>query len=342
MIGRRLVIKSGAAVVASLAVPAFRSLAADGSASTAQGVYSAPGLSFAALFLANSLGTWKKNGLTADVKQVHGGPLAMASLMNGESAFAAVASSDPVVSWDKGIKTQAVAVFTGSLALQMTAHKDWLAKVGKSPESPVEDRIKALKGARIGVATIGGGPAQYLRYVLRKAGIDPDRDATIVATGFGATRMAALRTKQVDVTIGDAPEADQVADEGFGSLFIDLGNDMPEFREFAYTVLSVLPETADKNPELVRRIAHSIKDANETIHSDVDAAVQVLVGIYNNKVDPKILKRAILRDQNAYTPGCLMTQAMWNNNFNAALATKMISTKPPSVEGQFWTNKYLS
>jgi NitT/TauT family transport system substrate-binding protein len=345
MIERRLFIKSGASVVASLALPntyISKVFAADAGPLPVRGVYSAPGLSFAAIFLANALGTWKKNGLTAEVSQVHGGPLAMAALTNGESAFSAVASSDPVISWDKGIKTKAVAVFTGSLALQATAHKDWLTKTGKSAESPIEDRLKSLKGARIGVATIGGGPAQYLRYALRKVEIDPERDVTILATGFGATRMAALRTKQVDLTVGDAPEADQVTEEGFGALYINFGQDVPEFREFAYTILSVLPETADKNPELVRRIAHSIKDANETIHKDVDAAVNILTAIYNGKVDAKILKRAILRDQNAYTPGCAMTQAMWENNFAAALATGMISAKPPVAEGQFWTNQFLS
>lgn len=344
MIERRLLIKSGAIVVASLSLPGIpRAFAqANGEPMRANGVYSAPGLSFAPIFIANHLGTWKENGLTTEIRQVQGGPLAMASITNGESTFAAVASSDPVIGWDKGIKTLAVAVFNGSLALQMTAHKDWMHKAGVTPDSPIESRLKSLKGARIGASTIGGGPAQYLRYILRKGGIDPDQDVKILATGFGASRMAALRTKQVDVTIGDAPEADQVAEEGFGALYIDLARDVPEFREFAYTVLSVLPTTADKNPELVRRIAHSVKAASNLIHSNVDAAVDILRGTYNNTVDAKILKRAILRDQTAYTPGCLMTQTMWENNFNAAASTGMISAKPPVAEGGFWTNKFLS
>ena len=49
----------------------------------------------------------------------------------------------------------------------------------------------------------------------------------IVAVGFGAARMAALRTKQVDVTVGSAPESDQVEIDGFGRLYIDCTNDVP-------------------------------------------------------------------------------------------------------------------
>src|SRR5262249_17020665 len=107
------------------------------------------------------------------------------------------------------------------LAMQFTARKDWMSRVGVSPKSALADKLKAFRGARIGASTIGGGPAQYTRYLARTAGIDPEHDMKILAVGFGAARMAALRTKQVDVTVGDAPEADQVELEGFGELFLN-------------------------------------------------------------------------------------------------------------------------
>ena len=69
----------------------------------------------------------------------------------------------------------------------------------------------------------------------------------IVAVGFGAARMAALRTKQVDVTVGSAPESDQVELEGFGALFLDCTNEVPLFREFPYTVAVVTPQFAERS-----------------------------------------------------------------------------------------------
>jgi len=148
------------------------------------------------------------------------------------SNFAGVASTDPVVGWEKGIKTLSVAAFTGSLAMQFTARKDWMSRVGVSPKSTLADKLKAFRGARIGASTIGGGPAQYTRYLARTAGIDPEHDMKILAVGFGAARMAALRTNQVDVTVGDAPEADQVELEGFGELFLNCSHEVPIFKEF--------------------------------------------------------------------------------------------------------------
>src|SRR5204862_2141868 len=110
-----------------------------------KGVYSTPGLSFAAIFLADRTGLWAKYGLEAGVKQVQGGPLAMVALTNREAQFAGVASTDPVIGWDKGVKTLTISAFTGSLDMQITARNDWMSRIGMSPKSPLEEKLKAFK-----------------------------------------------------------------------------------------------------------------------------------------------------------------------------------------------------
>jgi ABC-type nitrate/sulfonate/bicarbonate transport system substrate-binding protein len=305
-----------------------------------KGVYSAPGLSFAALFLADRAGLWSKNGIQAEVKQVQGGPLAMVALTNRESQFSGVASTDPVVGWGKGIKTLSVFAFTGSLDMQITAHKDWLAKVGMSPQSSLEDRLKALKGARVGASTIGGGPAQYTRYLARSVGLDPERDMQIVAVGFGAARMAALRTKQVDVTVGSAPEADQVELEGFGDLYVDCTNEVPLFREFPYTVAIVTPQFAEEQPEVVRRIVQTLGQANDMFHTRFGEAVDILKQ-FSPKVPPKAIELALERAKNSYPRGGRMTEKMWENNLKVAADLKMTPTVLPAREGELWTNRFV-
>jgi NitT/TauT family transport system substrate-binding protein len=340
MIKRREFLKgAGSAGVAS-ALLIGRSLAQQ-PAITAKGVYAAPGLSFSAIFLASRTGLWAKNGLTADLKQVQGGPLSMVALTNHEAHFAGVASTDPVVSWEKGIKTLAVGAFTGSLAMQFTARKDWMSKVGVSPTSSLQDKLKAFKGARIGASTIGGGPAQYTRYLARTVGLDPERDMKILAVGFGAARMAALRTNQVDVTVGDAPEADQVELEGFGELFLNCAHEVPLFREFPYTVVLVTPELANEQPDLVRRVAQTLGQANDMFTTKFGEAVDILKQQFAS-VPAKAMERALERDRDSYPRGCRMTATMWENNIKVAVDTKMISAPLPTGEGQLWTNKFLS
>jgi NitT/TauT family transport system substrate-binding protein len=344
MMRRRTFLKGvGSATALSLPlIPAInrRSRAQGSGPISVRGAYAAPGLSFAGIFLANRAGLWAQNGLNVDLKQLQGGPLSIAALTNHEVDFVGVASTDPMISWDKGIKTLAVGAFTGSLVAQFTARKDWMEKVGVSTSSPIEAKLKALKGARIGASTIGGGPAQYTRYLARTNGLDPDTDMKILAVGFGASRMAALRTNQVDVTIGDSPEADQIETEGFGQLFINCA-ELPLFREFPYTLLVVAPEFAEKQPEAVRRVVHSIGQANNLFYNDLGSVIDMLQK-ENSALDPKAVARALERDKSGYPRDARMTAAMWQNNVKVAVSTKMVNSNPSADEGVMWTNKFVA
>lgn len=343
MIERRKVLKGiGGAFAVSVASPGILGRAAAQSAAkiSIKGVYSSPGLSFAAIFLADRTGLWAKNGLEAEIKQVQGGPLAMVALTNREAQFSGVASTDPVIGWDKGIKTIAVSAFTGSLDMQITAHNEWLSRVGVSPKSPLEAKLKAFKGARVGASTIAGGPAQYTRYLAKTAGLDPERDMQIVAVGFGAARMAALRTKQVDVTVGSAPESDQVELEGFGSLYLDCTHEVPIFREFPYTVAVVTPQLATGQADLVRRIAQTLGQANDMFHTRFGDAVDVLKKMSPN-IPGKAIESALERAKASYPAGGRMTTTMWENNIKVAVDLKMISKPLSAQEGEMWTNKFL-
>jgi NitT/TauT family transport system substrate-binding protein len=344
MIERRKILKGlGIAIGAGVASPAVlgRALAQPSAKISIKGVYSSPGLSFAAIFLAESAGLWAKNGLEAEVRQVQGGPLAMVALTNREGQFAGVASSDPVIGWDKGIKTLAVSAFTGALDMQFAARNDWMARVGVSPKSTVDAKLKALKGARIGSSTIGGGPSQFTRYLAQSVGLDAERDIRILAVGFGAARMAALRTNQVDVTVGSAPEADQVELEGFGSMYLDCANEVPIFREFPYTVALVTPQMANDQPEVVRRIAQTFGQANDMFHTRFGEAVDILKKLSPN-IPGKAIESALERARNSYPRGGRMTTAMWENNIKVAVDLKMISKPLPTAEGELWTNKFAS
>jgi NitT/TauT family transport system substrate-binding protein len=324
-----------------VAMPAIlRSAIAQPAMSAVKGVYSAPGLSFAGVDIAASMGLWAKHRLTADVKRVQGGPLAMVALTNNEAQFAGVASTDPIIGWGKGIKTLTISAFTGALDMQFAARNDWLDKVGLTPKSKLDDKIKALKEARIGSSTIGGGPAQYTRYLATTVGLDPERDLKILAVGFGAPRMAALRTNQVDITVGSAPEADQIEIEGFGKLFIDCANEVELFREFPYTVSIVTPKFAEEQPELVRRIAQTFGEANNMFYTRFGETVDLLKKQFP-KIPPLAIERALERARDSYPRDGKMTAKMWENNIKVAVALKMIPSAVPAKEGELWTNKFL-
>ena len=156
------------------------------------GAFSAPGLAYASLFIADRKKLWAAQGVEPVLKQVEGGALAMVTLNSGDLDFVCVASTDAMIAWERGVKLQVVAAFYGSLTLQLTARKEWLEKSGVSPTSTIDDKVHALKGLRIGSSSLGGGPPQYTRFLGSLYGLDPEKDIRIVMSAKVPPRIAAL------------------------------------------------------------------------------------------------------------------------------------------------------
>ena len=305
-----------------------------------RGVFSAPGLSFSALYVAKRRDLWAANGVDYSLKNVQGGPLAMAALTNGEADFVCAVSSDLLIAWDKGIKTLTVAAFTTGLAMQMAARNDWMSKVGITPGAPVAEKIKALKDARIGVSTIAGGPAQFMKYLATLYGME-DRDFKLLAVGFGAARIAALRENQVDVIVGSAPDADEVALLGFGDFYLSFAVDIPAFKDFPYTVMAVTPEFASSQPQAVRAIAKTIGQASDFIQTNFDDTLEMLKTEFP-KIDGRAIVRSMERDRATYPRGALMSESMWENGIKVAKNMRTVKITPQAAEGEIWTNKFLA
>jgi NitT/TauT family transport system substrate-binding protein len=306
----------------------------------ATGAYSAPGLAYASLFLADRKKLWAANGLAPTLKQVEGGSLAMVTLNSGESEFVGVASTDAMIAWERGVRMLVVAAFYGSLTIQLTAGREWMEKSGIGPNASIEDRVRALKGVRIGSSSLGGGPPQYTKFLGSLYGLDPERDIRITMVGQGPTRIAALREGRVDMVVGGAPEADQIALDGYGSLYINFP-EVPLFKEFPFTVVAVKQEIADKDPDRVRRIAQTIGQANDIIRNDFPVAVAEMQAQFP-RINPQAIERAMMRDRSSVPASGRMTETMWANGYKCAAAMKSIKATPPLEEGSFWTNKFLA
>lgn len=299
-----------------------------------------PELAFAGIFLATKRQLWQEEGLDVTVKRVTGGPLALTALTTGDAQFSTLASSDVLIAIDKQIPIVAIAAVTTRLVLGLAARNDWMAAKGLTPASPLDARVKALKGARIGVATVGGGPAQYGRFLLHAHGLDGQRDAQFLPVGQSATRVAALRENRVDVIICAAPEAELTEQQGYGTLLINLANDVPAFRDYAFTVVITTREIAEKNADLVRRMARVVGRGNSLVHSDFALAVQVAQESHA-AVDPAAVALAMRRIKDGSPNGAAMTQSMWKNVVDSMRTTGAIARDPPTEDGVMWTNRYL-
>ncbi len=264
----------------------------------------------------------------------------MVTLNSGDSEFVCVASTDAMIAWERGVKMLVVAAFYGSLTIQLTASREWMDKSGLGPNAGIEDKVRALKGARIGSSSLGGGPPQYTKFLGSLYGLDPEKDIRITMVGQGPTRIAALREGRVDMVVGGAPEADQIALDGYGDLYINFP-EVPLFKDFPFTVVAVKQEVADKDPERVRRIARTI-GAGERPHTQrLRPGGRRDAGPVPADQSSSHQARHDARPE-AVPAGGRMSETMWANGYKCAAAMKSIKATPPLAEGGFWTNKFLA
>jgi NitT/TauT family transport system substrate-binding protein len=78
-----------------------------------------------------------------------------------------------------------------------TAYQGNIYGIAVPADSPVKT-IADLKGKRIGVTSMASAGVVVARALAKQAGLNPDKDISIVVAGESAQTAALLRTKQVD------------------------------------------------------------------------------------------------------------------------------------------------
>jgi NitT/TauT family transport system substrate-binding protein len=90
--------------------------------------------------------------------------------------------------------------------------------------------LRALKGKKVGVSGIGSGPDSLLRESLRQAGLDPNRDITVLSLGVMPTIFAGLQSGIVDAAMLAPPVTLKAEEAGFRELIAFPRQDLVELQ----------------------------------------------------------------------------------------------------------------
>jgi NitT/TauT family transport system substrate-binding protein len=137
-------------------------------------------------------GYFQKNGLDVDLQYVGGGTQTLATLVSGESQVSIQGGNEAMSAVAGGADVVVIANLLPVYAFKLEAVQGI-------------DSMADLKGKKLAVSTIGGTADVALRTLLRKHGIDPDNDVTIVATGNPTTSQGALTSGAVHAALSVPP-----------------------------------------------------------------------------------------------------------------------------------------
>jgi NitT/TauT family transport system substrate-binding protein len=233
----------------------------------------AAAVTFAALYHAKTAGYFAEEGLDAEIITVAGGG-SLQALISRDAQFAVAPGVYQIEAHQKGQKLLATMSLMHRNAINVVMHKDVAREKGITEKSPLADKIKALKGLKLSGVAVGSFSYEMLTYYLLKAGFDPQKDVELIGIGAGPAMVVALEQRKVDAFATGSPIPEAAALRGFGVMIVDnsAGED-PDFAEFMMNALTVHPEYAKQNPEIVRKVVRVLLRGNAWIidHSAEEA-----------------------------------------------------------------------
>src|SRR5436190_16560871 len=84
--------------------------------------------------------------------------------------------------------------------------------------SPNIKRVEDLKGKNFGISSFGGTPHSEAIMILRKHGMNPEKDVTFLQIGGSATRFAAMESGAVQAAMLVPPFSNFATKRGFNQL----------------------------------------------------------------------------------------------------------------------------
>jgi NitT/TauT family transport system substrate-binding protein len=249
-----------------------------------------PSTTFAPLYHARAAGYFADEGLDVEVVVVPGAGSVQA-LFARDSHFALAPGTYQLMTYERGQRLVSVMSILTRLSLNIVMHKDVARERGITEQSPLSDKVRALKGLKLSGFATGSFGYQVIVHYLLKAGLDPQKDVEIVGLGTAPALLVALEKRRIDAFVMGTPLPEAAAARGLGVMVVDnsSGED-PDFAEFMMDVLTTLPETVKQRPELIRKVVRALLKANAwLLDHGAEAALPAMKPVLSGLDDAIIL-----------------------------------------------------
>ena len=211
---------------------------------------------YAPQYVAIEEGYFKDEGLDLTLVTGFGADKTMTAVISGEADIGFMGAEASVYAYQEGA-TDAVVNFA-----QLTQRAgNFLVAREEMPDFKWED----LKDKKVLGGRKGGMPEMVFEYILRKNGLDPQKDLTIdQSIDFGSTAAAFTGDTSADFTVEFEPSATALEKEGAGYVVASLGVDSGYV---PYTSYSAKNSYMEKNPEIIQKFTNALQKGMEYVQS---------------------------------------------------------------------------
>jgi NitT/TauT family transport system substrate-binding protein len=138
-----------------------------------------------------------------------------------------------------------------------------------------------LKGKKVGVSSVGSSSDIATRAALKKMGLDPEKDVTIVPVGSAAQRTAAMLSGAIDAGVSQPPDSLAVEAKGFHVLYDLASQKLPS----ANTSVVITRSFLTANKAVVQRYVDSLVQGIKKMKADRKFGIDVLKKYFKSTDD---------------------------------------------------------
>ena len=188
-------------------------------------------------------------------------------------------------------------------------------------DSPIKT-VADLKGKTVGISVIGGGTHGPFNLMLRKAGLDPDKDIKLVEVPFSLSEDA-LRSGRVDAVNMNQPFAARAEAKGGTRKLFALSEAVPNI---VHILEACRKDFVDKNPELAAMYVKDITRGMKMAVADRDETMKVVSEVMKAPI-PVLDTYSTQANDFAREPGAAPNFAGIQAMFDIYTENKMIPKK---------------
>ena len=227
-------------------------------------------MAFLVPFVAKDRGLYQKNGAEVELIQMRPN-VAMAALLSGDIDYAELIGS-VIRSAAKGLPVRAVSTSIKAPFFSFVAQNKYKS-------------MKDLKGAIIGLTSIGGTNYVSARLTLRQFGFDPDKDVRLLAIGDEKLMYDAFKIGRVDSIVVAPPFSVLAKREGYPLLA-----HTAQYVTIPFSGLGTTIDRIKNNRGQVKRILKAEIEALRFIQSNAAGTTEVIRKRFN--MDEKLARES--------------------------------------------------
>ena len=231
-----------------------------------------PAINMVYSFVARDAGFFQKYGLDVRIVVFDAGSILAQAALSGEVKVAVSSGPATIASRTQGADTIIIGACVNTLPYSLVAAKGIT-------------KWDQIKGKKIAISRFGSGTDTAIRLVLKRFGLDPVKDVTIVQLGTQPSRVQALSAGAIDATIISPPLDITAKKQGYQILVNIAELKIP----YPQQVIETTDRFIRENPQTVKNFLKGFIEGVRYAASSKEETKKAIIK-YLKTTDPEILE----------------------------------------------------